>query len=79
VADRITFSELIAYRPLVYAWLWELLCVAGVVYLALTGADEMLMVPLILVGATPFGLAVLMFLQARKRKSPAPKTGSIVE
>lgn len=79
MAERITFSELIAYRPLVIAWVWEMLCLAAVVYVSLTNANEGTMFGLAFLGAVPCGVAILMFLRARKRGELGPKPGSIVE
>jgi hypothetical protein len=79
VADRVTLSELIAYRPLVFAWVWETLCVAGAVYFGAVHDNFGAMLGLVLGGAIPFVVVLVMFLQARKRGELGPKPKSIVE
>ena len=79
MADKPTLREMIAYRPLVFAWAWETLCVAGAIYLGAVHENFMAMLGLILAGAIPFVVVLAMFLQARKRGELGPKPGSIVE
>ncbi|MDO9335530.1 MAG: hypothetical protein Q7T61_03955 [Caulobacter sp.] len=79
MADRVTFSELIAHKPLVFAWVWEMVCLAAGIYVITTGGNELLFIALAFMGVIPFAVVMLMFLQARKRGAVAAKPRSIVE
>lgn len=79
MADQVTFRELIAHRPLVFAWAWEVLCVVAALGVMLTSENVPVFMGLILAGAIPFTVVLLRFLQARKRGEAGPKPRSIVE
>lgn len=79
MAEQVTIRELIAHRPLVYAWVWEMLCLAAGIYVILTGGNEMIFIGLVMLGAGPFAFVLLRFLSAHKRGETGSKPGSIVE
>ena len=79
MADKVTFREMIAYRPLVFAWAWEMLCVLGAVGVMLTSESVPATMGLIFAGVLPFGVVLLMFLRARKSGELGPKPKGIVE
>ena len=79
MADRVTFREMIAYRPLVFAWAWEMLCVLGAVAVMLTSQSVPAFMGLVFAGVLPFGVVLLMFLRARKTGELGPKPKGIVE
>ena len=64
--SQITFQDLIAHRPLVIAWVWELVCIAFAVYAMLVMENEMLGLGAIFAGVIPFAIVMLLFVQARK-------------
>lgn len=79
MADKPTLREMIAYRPLVIAWVWELACTLGA-FAAIAVYDSIpAFFGLVLAGIIPFTVVFLMFMQARKRGEPAARPGSIVE
>ncbi len=79
MAEPVTIRELIAYKPLVNAWVWKMLCLAAAIWVIVTGRNEMIFIALCFLGAVPFAAVMLLFLRARKRGELGPKPGSIVE
>lgn len=72
MTQQITFRDLIAHRPLVIAWVWELLCIAFAVYALLVLEDEMLGMAAIFAGVIPFAVVMVLFIQARKNAAESP-------
>lgn len=79
MADRVTFREMIAYRPLVFAWAWEMLCLLGAVAVMVTSGSIPTFLGLVFAGVLPFTVVLLMFLRARRGGELRSKPGSIVE
>jgi len=79
MAEQVTFREMIAHRPLLLAWIWETLCVAGAIAVILTTESVPAFIGLILAGGLPFAVVLIMFLRARKRGEPGPRPRGIVE
>ncbi|MFN3858353.1 MAG: hypothetical protein ACK4RV_11440 [Caulobacter sp.] len=75
-----TLKEMIAHRPLVIAWAWELVCILGAVAVMLTTERVELFVALVLVGAAPFAFVLLRFLRLHKAGAlPHQRGGGIVQ
>ncbi|NBB17116.1 hypothetical protein GVN21_17260 [Caulobacter sp. SLTY] len=79
MAEQLTFRELIAHRPLVFAWIWEMVCVVGALAVMLTTENAPVFIGLIIAGGLPFAVVLIRFLQARKRGEIGPRPRSIVE
>jgi choline-glycine betaine transporter len=79
MAEQVTFRELIAHRPLVFAWLWEVVCVVGAIAVMVTTENVPAFFGLILAGGLPFAVVLIRFLHARKQSGSGPKPRSIVE
>lgn len=79
MAQQVTLREMIAHRPLVYAWVWEMLCVAGAIWFGALKDNVWAMFGLVLAGALPFAVVLVTFLRAHRRGEPDAKGGSIVE
>lgn len=76
---NLTLRDLIAYRPLVYAWIWEMICLAAAVAVLFTAGGSPLVLILALAGMVPFALAVLRLSWLRKQGWTPDKGRGIVE
>jgi hypothetical protein len=70
--QEISLKEMIAHRPLVIAWVWEMLCIAFAVYAIAFMGDETLFMGAIFAGVIPFVTVFMFFIQARKKASEGP-------
>jgi len=75
-----TFKEMIAHRPLVLAWAWEVICLLGAVAVMLTTERVELFIALVFLGAAPFVVVFLRFLKLHKAgELPQHRGGGIVQ
>ncbi len=70
--SEITFQDLIRHRPLVIAWVWELLCIGAAVYAIVVLGNEPLGMVAIFAGVIPFAVVMILFVLARNKAVAQP-------
>jgi len=66
------FKDIIGHKPLLIAWIWEILCIGVGLYAMLVLENETWFMIAIFVGVAPFALAMLHYVQTRKKLAGQP-------